>query len=197
MNKPLPIFKFYDYQATARAVLLNLSLNAGELHYLTLSRDERRAFVRAVVTAKHHRGQMLLPPAGWTPGSDPPGRLLPRLSPPRNRVSVWPKAPLFPSLTPAESVLLAARTGGVRLYDPERLLIPLGLGNHGDTPAGRMNELDRVKLGLATALASEPVLILADDPLGDFDGGTEGWVLDLLPTLLGSSCCVYLCGSGG
>jgi hypothetical protein len=192
-----PILQFRDFVAGPNQEPVNLSLPPGRLEILTLSREKRRAFVRAVVTAKHHRGQMLLPPADWTPGSDPPDRLLPRHSPPRNRVAGWLKAPTFPTLTPAESVLLAARTGGIRLYDPERLLTPLGLENLDDTPAGRLNELERVRLGLATALASEPVLILADDPLGDFDGGTKQRILDLLPALLGSSCCVYLCGSSG
>lgn len=192
-----PIFSFRDFVAGPSQEPVNLSLPPGRLEVLTLSSEERRALIRAVVTAKHHRGRMLMPPADWTPGSEPPDRLLPRHSPPRNRVAVWLKTPPFPTLTPAESVILAARTGGVKLYDPGKLLIPLGLGKHGDTPAGRLNELDRVRLGLATALASEPVLILADDPLGDFDGGTKQRILDLLPALLGSSCCVYLCGSGG
>ena len=188
-----PVFQLVDFTASPTQEPINLSLVAGGLAFLTLPRGGRRALVRAVVTAKNHRGRMLLPPEGWTPSSAPPVTLVVRNEPPRNRVAVWLSEPTFPSLTPVEALLLAARTAGSRLYDPERLLVPLGLPG-GDGPAGKLSGSDRAKLGLATALVAEPVVILADDPLTDLDTGIREEILKTLTALLGPSSCLYLDG---
>ncbi|MCX7021941.1 MAG: hypothetical protein NTW26_06680 [bacterium] len=190
-----PVFQLVDFVASPTQEPLNLSLAAGGLVTLTLPRGERRSLVRAIVTARRHRGRMLLPPEGWVPGSAPPVTLVVQDTPPRNRVAVWLGEPPFPSLTPAEALLLTARTGGSRLYDPERLLAPLGLPN-GNGPSGTLSWPDRVKLGLATALAAEPVLILAENPLDGLDAGIRQKIFELLPAWLGPSSCLYLDGGG-
>jgi ABC-type branched-subunit amino acid transport system ATPase component len=190
-----PVFQLADFVASPTQEPVNLELAAGGFVTLAMNRGERRALLRAVLTAKNHRGRMLLPPDGWTPGSESPITLVVRNTPPRHRVAVWLAEPAFPSLAPAESLLLAARTGGSRLYDPERLLTPLGLPT-GDGPAGRLSGPDRVKLGLATALASEPVVVLGDDPLAGLDSGIRENLFELLSSLLGSSSCLYLDGGG-
>ncbi len=188
-----PVFQLVDFVASPTQEPVDLALAAGGLTTLTLPRGERRALVRAVLTARRHRGRMLLPPEGFVPGSAPPVTLVVRDTPPRNRVAVWLGEPAFPSLTPAESLLLAARTGGSRLYDPQRLLAPLGLAGDNE-PSGTLSGPDRAKLGLATALASEPVVILADNPLAGLDAGLRENIFTLLPVLLGPSACLYLDG---
>lgn len=196
MGTPLndePVFQLVDFVASPTQEPINLSLSAGGLATLTLLRGERRSLVRAVLTARRHRGRMLLPPDGWVPGSAPPVTLVVRNTPPRNRVAVWLGEPPFPSLTPAEALLLAARTGGSRLYDPQRLLAPLGL-SEGDGPSGKLSGPDRAKLGLATALATEPVVIIADNPLAGLDAGMREKIFDSLRALLGPSSCLYLDG---
>jgi ABC-type branched-subunit amino acid transport system ATPase component len=188
-----PVFQLVDFVASPTQEPLNLSLAAGGLATLALPRGERRALLRAVLTARRHRGRMLLPPDGWASGSTTPVTLVVQDTPPRNRVAVWLGEPPFPSLTPAEALLLAARTGGSKLYDPQRLLVPLGLSS-GEGTAGMLSGPDRARLGLATALASEPVVILADDPLAGLDSGLREDIFTLLPALLGTSACLYLDG---
>jgi hypothetical protein len=189
-----PVFQLVDFVASPTQEPVTLALAAGGLTVLTLPRGERRALVRAVLTNRRHRGRILLPPDGWSPNSATPVALVVQNTPPRNRVAVWLGEPAFPSLTPAEALLLAARTGGSKLYDPQRLLAPLGLPD-GDGPAGKLNGPDRARLGLATALASEPVVILADDPLVGLDTDLREEIFALLPALLGPSACLYLDGA--
>ena len=188
-----PVFQLVDFTARPTQEPINLSLAAGGLTTLTLPRGERRSLVRAVVTARHHRGRMLLPPEGWVPGSAPPVTLVVQNTSPRNRVAVWLGEPPLPSLTPAETLLLAARTGGARLYDPERLLVQLGLPG-GNRPVGTLSGPDRAKLGLAIALVAEPVVIFAENPLAGLDAGIREKILKTLTALLGPSSCLYLDG---
>jgi len=188
-----PVFQLADFVASPTQEPINLSLPAGGLTVLTLPRGERRSLTRAVVTGRRHRGRMLLPPDGWAPSSIPPVTLVVRDTPPHNRVAVWLGEPPFPSLTPAEALLLAARTGGSRLYDPRGLLAKLSLPG-GDRPSGTLSGPDKARLALATTLASEPVVIIADDPLDGLDLDLRDDFFALLPALLGTSACLYLDG---
>jgi putative ABC transport system ATP-binding protein len=62
----------------------------------------------------------------------------------------------------------------------EDLLRRVALTSRADALPRELSGGESVRAGLAVALANEPVVLLADEPTGELDSGTEQTVLDLL-----------------
>ncbi|MEO5678369.1 MAG: ATP-binding cassette domain-containing protein, partial [Acidimicrobiales bacterium] len=60
------------------------------------------------------------------------------------------------------------------------VLDDLGLGARGGSFPSQLSGGEAARAGLAVALANEPAVLLADEPTGEVDGGTEARLLDLL-----------------
>lgn len=92
-------------------------------------------------------------------------------------------ASLFPELTVVENVIGADNATFSRLspYRPyrndgtvqraEELLDLVGLGDVTDTKAGNLSHADQKRLDIALALASEPELLLLDEPVAGLSSG--------------------------
>lgn len=59
----------------------------------------------------------------------------------------------------------ARRSEGFGLPEAGDLLALVGLGEHAETPAAHLNPTERKLLELATVLATQPVLLLLDEPM--------------------------------
>jgi putative ABC transport system ATP-binding protein len=88
---------------------------------------------------------------------------------------------LLAHLTLAQNVSLAqrlARTAQRTALDA--LLGPLGIEARARAYPSQLSGGELARAGLAVALANDPVVLLADEPTGELDLGTERGVLDLL-----------------
>ena len=79
------------------------------------------------------------------------------------------------------NVLLAqALQGRVARTDAAALLEELGLATRSGAHPGELSGGESARAGLAVALANDPLVLLADEPTGELDAGTEEEVLTLL-----------------
>ena len=88
---------------------------------------------------------------------------------------------LLDHLTVAENVVLAQRVAG--RPNPGRaagLLEALGLARRAHARPAELSGGETARAGLAVALASDPAVVLADEPTGELDSASEARVLDLL-----------------
>jgi putative ABC transport system ATP-binding protein len=60
------------------------------------------------------------------------------------------------------------------------LLDSLGIGHRAHATPRQLSGGELARAGLAVALANDPAVLLADEPTGELDSGTERHVLDLL-----------------
>jgi putative ABC transport system ATP-binding protein len=90
---------------------------------------------------------------------------------------------LINHLTVAQNIALTRRLAG---HHPPTaggaapLLDALGLARRAYARPDTLSGGETVRAGLAVALANDPVVVLADEPTGELDSGTEYQVLDLL-----------------
>jgi putative ABC transport system ATP-binding protein len=88
---------------------------------------------------------------------------------------------LIEHLSVEENVLLpmrlAAKENKIRLND---LLRALGLTDRRCAYPEQLSGGEAARAGLAVALAAAPKILLADEPTGEVDAVTEGWILDLM-----------------
>jgi putative ABC transport system ATP-binding protein len=88
---------------------------------------------------------------------------------------------LIEHLSVEENVLLPMRLAGkenkARLGD---LLHALGLIDHRRAYPEELSGGEAARAGLAVALAAAPQILLADEPTGEVDAVTEGWILELM-----------------
>ncbi|PZS17843.1 MAG: ABC transporter ATP-binding protein [Pseudonocardiales bacterium] len=88
---------------------------------------------------------------------------------------------LLAHLTLAQNVALAQRLArNAQRTALDALLGPLGIEPRAGSYPNQLSGGELARAGLAVALANEPVVLLADEPTGELDLGTERGVLDLL-----------------
>jgi putative ABC transport system ATP-binding protein len=88
---------------------------------------------------------------------------------------------LINSLTVRENVLLAqALAREHRSRTADALLDDLGISGRRDALPAQLSGGELVRAGLATALANDPAVLLADEPTGEVDTATETRVLEML-----------------
>ena len=87
---------------------------------------------------------------------------------------------LLPTLTLIGNIDLSMRLAGRRdVARRERLLSQLGLSQHGDARPAQLSGGELARAGLAVALANAPRVLMADEPTGEVDAGTEAQILDV------------------
>jgi putative ABC transport system ATP-binding protein len=94
---------------------------------------------------------------------------------------LFQSANLLEHLTVDQNITLAQRLVGPP--DAGRragLLADLGLAGRGHAHPSQLSGGEAARAGLAVALANDPAVVLADEPTGEVDGGTEEQVLALL-----------------
>src|SRR5207253_11358246 len=89
---------------------------------------------------------------------------------------------LLEHLTVAQNVRLARSLSrrdreGVSV---EEALARVGMEGRAGARPGTLSGGEAARAGLAVALANDPPVLIADEPTGEIDRGTEGIVLDLL-----------------
>ncbi|MFF3462676.1 ABC transporter ATP-binding protein [Streptomyces sp. NPDC001984] len=90
---------------------------------------------------------------------------------------------LVPHLSVRDNVRLAraaAAGDGRRSEDLAALLDQVGLAHRAHALPQELSGGELARAGLAVALANDPEVLLADEPTGELDGGTEQRVLELL-----------------
>jgi ABC-type lipoprotein export system ATPase subunit len=92
-------------------------------------------------------------------------------------------ASLLPILTARENVLLSSLFSPERSKDEneraERYLELVGIGDKLDAYPRQLSGGQQRRVAIARALMNNPELILADEPTGDLDEGTEKEIMDL------------------
>jgi ABC-type lipoprotein export system ATPase subunit len=93
---------------------------------------------------------------------------------------------LLPYMTARQNVLLPMRLSSVRRRERQRranfLLDTLGIAYCADRTPDRMSGGEQQRAAIATALANEPKLLLADEPTGELDSATAQDVFSAMRT---------------
>jgi putative ABC transport system ATP-binding protein len=88
---------------------------------------------------------------------------------------------LFPSLCVTDNIRLAMLVAGKTDNDrAKNLLAKVGLADRATARPGQLSGGELARAGLVVALAAAPRILLADEPTGEVDAGTESSILDLL-----------------
>lgn len=94
---------------------------------------------------------------------------------------------LIPVLTAAENVEFVLMQQGIpereRRKKTIKLLEELGIGEYADRRPNVMSGGQQQRVAVARAIASEPMLVLADEPTANLDSETAGSLLDLMRNL--------------
>jgi putative ABC transport system ATP-binding protein len=100
---------------------------------------------------------------------------------------------LLPHLSVRDNVRLAQ--GAVRgrpAASSEALLDQVGLAERRHALPRQLSGGETARAGLAVALANSPAVLLADEPTGELDGGTERLVLQMLRDRAEDGCAVLI-----
>jgi len=101
---------------------------------------------------------------------------------------IWQQASrnLLPYMTARQNVLLPMRLGLLGRRERQRradlLLGTLGIGHCADRTPDRMSGGEQQRAAIATALANQPKVLLADEPTGELDSATAHDVFAALQT---------------
>ncbi|PDW01766.1 ABC transporter ATP-binding protein [Candidatus Viridilinea mediisalina] len=185
------VSRSYEEAGRTRVVLheLSLSIAAGELVVLVGKSGSGKSTLLNLVSG------IDLPSSGevWVAG-----RALGRMSEHertllrRHAVGfVFQFFNLVPTLTVLENLLLPlelnGRTGNAAQTQAQAMLAAVGLAERGDSYPDRLSGGEQQRVAIARALVHDPALILADEPTGNLDAETGGYVLDLLERLVRTS----------
>ncbi|MGW7486331.1 ABC transporter ATP-binding protein [Streptomyces sp. NPDC054786] len=88
---------------------------------------------------------------------------------------------LLDHLSVRDNIALVQRLAPARTrMAPQELLDRVGIGRRSGALPGELSGGEAARAGLAVALANTPDVLLADEPTGEVDAGTERRLLDLL-----------------
>jgi putative ABC transport system ATP-binding protein len=100
---------------------------------------------------------------------------------------------LLPHLTVRDNIRLAQRAvRGRPSVSAEALLEQVGLGGRAYALPRQLSGGELARAGLAVALANSPAVLLADEPTGELDGGTEQLVLRMVRERAADGCAVLI-----
>ncbi|MGW3313810.1 ABC transporter ATP-binding protein [Streptomyces sp. NPDC001073] len=100
---------------------------------------------------------------------------------------------LLPHLTVRDNIRLAQRAvRGRPAVSAEALLEQVGLGRRTRALPRQLSGGELARAGLAVALANSPAVLLADEPTGELDGGTEQLVLRMVRERAADGCAVLI-----
>ncbi|AGS67103.1 ABC transporter ATP-binding protein [Streptomyces collinus] len=100
---------------------------------------------------------------------------------------------LLPHLSVRDNILLAQRAAGRRSAVSWRELVgQVGLAERAHALPRQLSGGEVARAGLAVALANAPEVLLADEPTGELDGGTEQLVLTMLRDRAADGCAVLI-----
>jgi putative ABC transport system ATP-binding protein len=107
---------------------------------------------------------------------------------------LFQSANLFAHLTVAENVALAQAISAraAPAWSPAEVLERVGLAKRAGALPAQLSGGEAARAGLAVALANGPSVLLADEPTGELDGGTERRLLQLLRDQADSGCAVLV-----
>ncbi|MFF5030217.1 ABC transporter ATP-binding protein [Streptomyces collinus] len=100
---------------------------------------------------------------------------------------------LLAHLSVRDNILLAQRAAGRRSAVSWRELVgQVGLAERAHALPRQLSGGEVARAGLAVALANAPEVLLADEPTGELDGGTEQLVLTMLRDRAADGCAVLI-----
>jgi putative ABC transport system ATP-binding protein len=105
---------------------------------------------------------------------------------------LFQSANLIGHLSVAQNVRLAQRITSGDSALPGNILDHVGLGHRAASRPSQLSGGEAARAGLAVALANNPAVLLADEPTGELDGGTERRLLDLLRSHADRGCAVLV-----
>jgi putative ABC transport system ATP-binding protein len=108
---------------------------------------------------------------------------------------MWQNDNLVRHLTVTDNIRLAqllARGIPRARSTPAQLLHAVGLGNRGHARPTQLSGGEAARAALAVAVANAPAVLLADEPTGELDEGTESLVLQVLRAQALRGCAIVL-----
>jgi putative ABC transport system ATP-binding protein len=108
---------------------------------------------------------------------------------------MWQNDNLVRHLTVTDNIRLAqllARGIPRTRSTPAQLLHAVGLGNRGHARPTQLSGGEAARAALAVAVANAPAVLLADEPTGELDEGTESLVLHVLREQALRGCAIVL-----
>jgi putative ABC transport system ATP-binding protein len=87
---------------------------------------------------------------------------------------------LFPTLSVDDNIKLPMLLARKDQTWAESLLRSVGIADRRAARPGQLSGGELARAGLAVALAARPRVLLADEPTGEVDAATEGFILDFL-----------------